>query len=270
MRTTPQVIALLFVLNGLPQAAGQVPQNPTLPQAVGVNIHFLHPRPGEVDLLGKTGVGWVRVDYFWNYIEKKPGQYTFTSYDSLMDMLDTYHIRAIFILDYTNPLYDEGLSPYTEVGRKAFAAWAAASASHFRGRGILWEIYNEPDHGFWKPRVNPHDYVLLARATTDAILEAAPGEAVIGTALPTDDFNFLEICFQAHLLDSWAAVSVHPYRGRENPETASYTYSAIRSLMERYKPANRDVSIISSEWGYPAGSDRGEFDNFAERGPKVQ
>jgi polysaccharide biosynthesis protein PslG len=253
-------VAFLGILAGLPRVSGQVPQNPTVPQAVGINIHFRDPQPGELDMLARTGVGWVRVDYFWTYVEKKAGQYDFSLYDSLMDELDVFHIRPIFILDYTNPLYDQGLSPCTNAGRSAFAAWAAASAAHFRGRGILWEIYNEPNRSFWKPQVNVQDYVLLAVATTRAILKAAPGEAVIGPAVWGEDFDFVEACFHAHLLDVWAAVSIHPYRGQEDPETVTRTYGMLRRLMKRYKPVNREVPIISSEWGYSAGSEKGELD----------
>ena len=39
-------------------------------------------------------------------------------------------------------------------GRKAFARWAAAAARHFQGRGILWEVYNEPNTKFWKPKAD--------------------------------------------------------------------------------------------------------------------
>ena len=251
---------LLFILARPPRATGQVPENPTVAQSVGVNIHFRNPQTGELNMLAKTGVGWVRVDYLWTYVEKKPGEYDFSTYDRLMEEFDVFHIRPIFILDYTNPLYDEDLSPHSDAGRNAFAAWAAASAAHFRERGILWEIYNEPNRSFWKPEVNVQDYVLLAQVTTHAILKAAPGEAVIGPAVWGDDHDFLEACFQAHLLDSWAAVSIHPYRGEENPETVTQTYGSLRRLMERYKPANREVPIISSEWGYSAGSEKGELD----------
>lgn len=34
---------------------------------------------------------------------------------------------------------------------RPFAHWAAAAAQHFRGRGILWEMYNEPNIRFWRP-----------------------------------------------------------------------------------------------------------------------
>jgi len=39
--------------------------------------------------------------------------------------------------------------------------WAVAAAHHFRNRGVLWEMYNEPNIGFWKPKPNVDDYIAL-------------------------------------------------------------------------------------------------------------
>src|SRR3989442_4646158 len=124
---------------------------PAIPEGIGVNIHFTDPKPGEMKMLAAAGFRWVRMDFYWQRTEVAKGRYDFTPYDRLMNQLDQYNIRALLILDYANKLYDDGVAPYTDEGRRAFAQWAAASAQHFRGRGILWEIYNEPNIGFWTP-----------------------------------------------------------------------------------------------------------------------
>ncbi len=49
------------------------------------------------------------MDFFWSDIETKKGVYNFTEYDILMQHLDQYGMKAIFILDYTNSLYDNNL-----------------------------------------------------------------------------------------------------------------------------------------------------------------
>ena len=59
-----------------------------------------------------------------------------------MAALEPRGIRPIFILDYSNKMYDGDLSPATDEGRAGFAKWAAAAAKHFAGRGIVWEMYN--------------------------------------------------------------------------------------------------------------------------------
>lgn len=226
---------------------------PAIPESFGVNIHFTNPDPGEIKMLAAAGFRWVRMDFVWKATEPERGRYDFSSYDHLLKSLDEYHIRPLFILDYSNTLYDNDRAPYTEAGRRAFAAWAAAAVARYRGRGILWEIYNEPNTGFWTPRPKVSDYIKLALAASKAIRQAAPGEQIIGPAIWGIDFAFLEACLQAGLLNYWSAVSVHPYRQTE-PETVVADYARVRALIAKYAPAGKRIPIISSEWGYSAAT----------------
>jgi hypothetical protein len=232
-------------------AAPPGPAVPVLPDGTGVNIHFTDPKPGEMKMLAEGGFRWVRMDFAWGGTEREKGKYDFGPYDRLMAALEPHGIRALFILDYSNRLYDNDLSPCSDEGRKAMARWAAAAAAHFKGRGILWEMYNEPNISFWRPKPNVKDYVLLALEVGKALREAAPGEAYIGPATSGVDFTFLEECFKAGLLEYWSAVSVHPYR-QEVPETAAADYARLRRLIGHYAPRGKTIPILSGEWGYSA------------------
>ncbi|NOX56222.1 MAG: hypothetical protein GXP27_17620 [Planctomycetes bacterium] len=239
-------------------AAESVAQrHPALPPAgridgLGVNIHFTDPRPGEVEMLAAGGFRWIRMDFTWSRTEPEPGRYDFSPYVRLLKSLEPHGIRVLFILDYSNRLYEENNSVATERGRKAFARWAAAAAKRFKGRGILWEIWNEPNiPHFWKPKPNVDDYAKLALAAARAIREAAPGEAIVGPATSRIDLQFLEGCFQRGLLQHWDAVSVHPYR-QSAPETVAAEYYKLRRLISRYSPPGKSIPILSGEWGYSA------------------
>ena len=89
-----------------------------IPEGFGVNIHFTDPRPGEVKMLSEAGFRWVRMDLKWDLTEKKRGRYDFSDYDRLVAALDPYKIHTLFILDYGNPLYDNGAPPRTEPTRQ--------------------------------------------------------------------------------------------------------------------------------------------------------
>jgi hypothetical protein len=222
-----------------------------IPEGFGINIDFTDPRAGEMKLLSDAGFRWVRMDLKWDATEREAGQYDFAAYDRLMTALQPHNIHALFILDYGNPLYDGGAPPRTEATRQAFARWAVAAAKHFAGRGAIWEVYNEPNHSmFWPPQPNPQEYVDLALAVGRAFRTAVPEEKLIGPATSEIDFDFLEHCFKAGLLDYWSAVSIHPYR-RNDPETAAEDYCRLRQLIKTYA-GDRVIPIISSEWGYSA------------------
>lgn len=270
MRTHPLAFAVLFTLAPLTTLAADVPAtgdgahaarpatrpsgpgwaSPVLPDGLGVNIHFTDPKAGEMEMLA-GGFRIVRMDFGWGGIERKAGEYDLKAYDRLVQAAEAQHVKLLFILDYSNKLYDDGLSPHTDEGRAAFAKWAAASAQHFKGRGILWEMYNEPNIQFWKPKPNADDYAKLALAVGKALREAAPDEAYVGPATSTIDLPFLETCFKAGLLDYWSAVSVHPYR-QTDPETALPEYRRLRQLIRQYAK-DKPVPILSGEWGYSTG-----------------
>lgn len=248
-----RIRAVLLALT-LAWPALAAPPHPSLPSAVvpdglGVNIHFTDARPGELEMLAAGGFHWVRMDFSWTGTEKRQGDYDFSAYDRLLAALEVHKLRALFILDYGNPLYEADSAVATEAGRRAFSRWAAAAAVHFQGHGILWEIWNEPNGSFWKPRANAQDYAALALAAAKAIHAAVPGEAVIGPATSGVDLQFLETCFQAGLLDWWEAVSVHPYR-QSAPESATADYQKLRTLIARYAPKGKSIPILSGEWGY--------------------
>jgi hypothetical protein len=228
----------------------QIDPNPTVPDAVGLNIHFTDPKPGELKMLSATGVRWVRMDFIWDRIERQPGKYDFSVYDRLMAALQQYHLRPVFILDYTNGLYDHGASPHSPEAQTAMASWAAAAVTRFRGQGIVWEMYNEPNTSlFWHPQANAQDYINTALAVGQAIQKAAPGEAVVGPGTSGVDFPFIEACLKAGLLKYWAGVSIHPYRDSP-PESASSDLGRLHRLIAQYA-RGKQIPIVVSEWGYP-------------------
>lgn len=241
-------IALALFAATVARAAEVV--SPVIPQGLGVNIHFTDEKPGELKMLADAGFKIVRMDFDWARIETERGKYDFSAYDRLVKSLDEHGLRALFILDYANPLYDDNRSPDTDEGRQAFARWAAAAVEHFKGKRILWEMYNEPNIApFWRPRPDTDNYIKLAREVGRAIKRAAPGEIYIGPACSGVDLPFLEACFKADLLEYWDAVSVHPYR-QSSPETAADDYRALRRLIARYSPGRKTPPILSGEWGY--------------------
>ena len=227
---------------------------PEIPEGFGVNFDFTDPRPGEIKMLSEAGFRWVRVDLKWDLTERERGHYDFSDYDRLLAALDPYKIHTLFILDYGNPLYDNGAPPRTEPTRQAFAHWAVAAAKHFARRGALWEVYNEPNHSlFWPPQPNVQEYIELALAVGRAFRESVPDEKLTGPATSEIDFDFVESCLKAGLLEYWSAVSIHPYR-RSDPETAAQDYCRLREMIQHYSQTasvqSRNIPIISSEWGY--------------------
>ncbi len=224
---------------------------PTIPSGFGVNIHFTDPAKGEMDRFAQAGYRWVRMDLAWGHVERTKGQYDFSAYDRLLAHLKKANARALLILDYANPHYDDGVAPHTDTGRAAFSRFASAAAAHFRGQGVLWEIWNEPNLAqFWKPAPSAEAYAKLAVATARAIRAADPDAVILAPGSSQFPWDFFENTFRAGLLEHIDAVSVHPYR-ETAPETAADDFGKLHVLIARYAPsAKRSLPVVSSEWGY--------------------
>jgi hypothetical protein len=244
-------VLLAWCATGADAATAGLPDG-TVPDGLGVNIHFTDARPGELEQIVAGGFRWARMDFGWGGTEREKGVYDFSAYDRLLTALDQHGIRTLFILDYDCRFYDGGESPRSDEGRAAFCAWTAAALKHFAGRGVVWEMFNEPNGGFWKPKPDVDAYARLALAVGKTIRAVAPKELYVGPATSEIDLRFLEACFKAGCLEYWDAVSVHPYRHKA-PETAAEEYRTLRQLIVRYAPAGKRLPILSGEWGYSSG-----------------
>jgi hypothetical protein len=246
----------------------QIP-TPIVPAGVGVNIHFVRGHEKDLDLIAACGFKFVRMDFSWEETEPKAGEYDWAAYEELSEHLARHGLRAIYILDYVNAAYEPMVESRRAVGEAvperhlasprhpesvaAFARWAAAAARHFRERSVIWEIYNEPNGGFWRPKPDVAEYTALALATGKAVREAESGAIIIAPAMSGFDWNFLEPFLRSGVLQYLDGVSVHPYRRPDQPpETAAADYTRLRELIDRFAPeAKRNrIPILSGEWGY--------------------
>ncbi|HRZ99631.1 MAG TPA: cellulase family glycosylhydrolase, partial [Candidatus Paceibacterota bacterium] len=238
-----------------------------LPEGVGINIHFTRGHERDLDLIAAAGFKFVRMDFSWSGTERKRGEYTWADYDELTANLENRGLRALYILDYSNGLYEDIITSRDPVSGKevravaspaktesvaAFARWAAAAAKHFEGRRILWEIWNEPNIGFWKPQPDVKQYQALAIATCKAVRAADPQATLLAPASSGFPWKFLEDLFQSGILRYLDGISVHPYRNYSlSPETVATDFFKLRTMIERYAPPEkRFLPVISGEWGY--------------------
>src|ERR1051325_10468701 len=80
------------------------------PQGVGVNIHFTRGHGRDLDLIAAAGFKFIRMDFGWGGIERRKGEYDWAAYDDLTADLEKRGLRAIYIFDYSNGLYEDTTS----------------------------------------------------------------------------------------------------------------------------------------------------------------
>jgi hypothetical protein len=237
----------------------------------GINIHFTKGHEKDLDMIAAAGFKFIRMDLIWEETENTKGIFNWTDYDELTANLTKRGLRAIYILDYSNSLYEDsakfkdtltGLdykdiaSPQHPASVAAFARWAAAAASHFKENNIIWEIWNEPNVSYWRPVPDVNQYIALALAACKAVKSVAPNSVIIAPGVSQVPLPFLETFMASGILEFLDGVSVHPYRDYSlSPENASSDYRKVRDIIARNTPeGKKEIPIISSEWGYSSAT----------------
>jgi hypothetical protein len=252
MRRAVLLAGLFVSLGSRAFAALDLPK--AIPGNLGINVIFTKAKPGEMKLLKDLKLGWVRTEFDFDLAKSEP-PYDFSGTDSLLHEFDSQGFRLVVIL-----CSNRGAAivpPRKAAERKAFVRWAVEIVSRYRGKGILWEFWNEPNSPeFWPAPADTADYTKLCLELGEALRQACPGEALIGPATatlepPKMDLAFQEACFRGGLLKYWDGVTLHPYVF-EDPEVVDADYQRLKGLIARYAPKGKDVPIINSESGFPS------------------
>ena len=199
-----------------------------------------------------AGIHVVRCELRWEVIERVSREYDWSGTSQLLDMLRQNGLTPLFLLDYSNRIYEPNQgAPRRKESIDAFARWASSAVSRFSERGVIWEIWNEPNlDRFWKPKANAKEFARLALAACHAMRKTGPKETIIGPASFGFPWSFLETFFQSGILKCLDGVSVHPYR-LSPPGTALEEFATLRGLIDKYAPSDRpQIPIVVTEWGY--------------------
>ena len=136
--------------------------------------------------LGATTI----VQFFpWAYVEREPGQYSWSLADRIVRQAEMQGLRVIarlgLVPDWARDADMETLNHLTEDLFPVFAAYAAAFAERYAGSIDHLIIWNEPNLSFewgYQP-VDPGRYVRLLQASYEPIKRANPRAVVLAGAL---------------------------------------------------------------------------------------
>ena len=224
----------------------------------GACFHFAQHKgelPRNYDLFARIGGRWVRDEYGWGGVERVRGEYNFTEYgDDYVRGIRAAGLRGFYIFDYGNGLYDEGNSPASDEAQEAFTGYAVALNEQYRADIRHWEVWNEPNIGFWKPEPDAAAYARLLNRTYDAVKAVDPEAVIVGLCTAGVDLKYIEEVFEAGgtRMD---ALSVHPYRYPASPDAAGFVadLQKTRALMAQYGLG--EAPLWLTEVGWPNQAD---------------
>ncbi|MFL6451105.1 MAG: cellulase family glycosylhydrolase [Bryobacteraceae bacterium] len=212
---------------------------------MGVNIHLLKD-PHSLDLARDAGFQFVRMDLLWTNVERR-GRFRFFAYDFLLRDLEARGMSALWILDYGHPEHG-GSVPRSAADIAAFSRFAEAVATHYRGRNVRYEIWNEPNNPqFWASSPNPTEYAALLREAVTAMRRADPAAIISSGGISNMDLSYASRALDRSLAAMLNAISVHPYP-RDRPESIAPAYAAFRYWIGG--DFGDSTELWNSEWGY--------------------
>jgi len=174
--------------------------------------------PGQPDLenhlqaMQDLGVKWGRQDFTWRRIERAPGEYQWQAYDDLVEKMRAHGIQVLGCLAYAPSFHN----PATPAGADAYAKFAEAAARRFAGRVDYWQIWNEPNGGFWKG--SPEDYARLLAAAGPAIRLANRQARIVALNMAFCDVLWAGRVLKQVPANAYDIVAFHPYRPPNAPE----------------------------------------------------
>jgi len=181
----------------------------------GINTAFGPATPdlaARLKAMQQAGIKWGRQDFTWNRIERNKGEYDWAPYEQLVDQCRAAGIILFGNLAYAPPFHD----PRTPEGAEAYARLAAEAARRFKGKVDYWQIWNEPNGGFWKG--SPEEYARLLAAAGKAIHGANPDAKVLGLNMAFCDVIWVEKILRLVPYDCFDIACFHPYRPPSAPE----------------------------------------------------
>ncbi len=165
-----------------------------------------------LEAMQELGVKWGRQDFVWRQIERSPGQYDWTAHDRLVDRALERGIQLLGCLAYAPSFHN----PATPAGADAYARFAEAAARRYAGRVDYWQIWNEPNGGFWKG--SPEDYARLLTAAGRAIHLINRDARVVALNMAFCDVLWAGRVLKQVPASAYDIVAFHPYRPPSAPE----------------------------------------------------
>jgi len=221
--------------------------------AFGVVVHT----PFHADALKTIGVQWVRLALRWNRIEQGArGSYSWDDCDKLLDYYlgNSFAVMATLTTEDLCPLYESDKNN-KDVVIDAIAKWTGTAAERYKGRGILWELGNEPEvfpmGGYWN---NPKTYAQMARASATAIKQADPSAKVAAFSVGWFDRDFISVALDTGMLND-GTIDVLTYHGYHRRGMAAESGLAedvawLRERIREHAPKDKQVIVADSERGY--------------------
>lgn len=199
--------------------------------------------------VGDAGITWLREDFRYAAIFKGDSL-DFSQYDNLMERAEREGIKILPILQaYDSELLKNHreLVPIYE-HTDAWRAYVRAVVKRYHKRLKVWEIWNEQDGGFWKPKPDAEQYARLLKIAYEEIKKINPDCLILVGGLNGWNAEYMKSLYKVGAKGYFDMVAVHPYNwGIDGSKKMANERNTFMQVLE--KEGQGDIPIWITESG---------------------
>jgi polysaccharide biosynthesis protein PslG len=176
---------------------------------------------GPMDVAAGTGVGWIREEFRWDWVEHPLGNWDWGFTDEMVQDARGRNLEILGLLGYNNSAQTMGEANFTVPDIGLWKTYITQVVTHYKGQIHAWEVWNEPDVPyFWKGSVA--DYVNLLKETYVTIKAIDPTATVLNGACSNLDLNWFTDFLNQGGTQYTDALAFHPYTLRSSLDNGNY------------------------------------------------
>jgi hypothetical protein len=236
---------------------------------------FAHPGPyraATLNQLARMGVGILRQTFDWAAIERSPGRYDFSAYDSFVGDLAVRRMTVLPVLldppKFRSSAPATGAKPGTYPPRNYadLGAFAAVLVRRYGPNGRFWrehpeipkvpirawQVWNEPSlPAYWPTGPDPAQYTQLLKATAVQIRRFDPDAEIVTAGIPESRLGipfdtFVEGMYRAGARADFDTLAIHPYARDADGVTAAV--EDARRIMNLHGDSSARIWVTEMGW----------------------
>jgi hypothetical protein len=181
------VLMAVFAISASTQSSLAQPKSPN--ERLGINPWDMQSFLSDIPAYVGTGVGSIRIELTWQQVEPRAGAFAWGELDRLVSTAEANRMDVLITLrsisSWGTRAPPNARDPYQGASLPRDMAnsetFVSALAARYRGRGVAYEIENEPNSKFWSGTME--DYLTLLKASFAAIIRSTPQARVLSAAL---------------------------------------------------------------------------------------
>lgn len=212
-------------------------------------------------MLRMAGIGWARERFSWGQTEPERGVVDWRQYNVVADVFTQQGIRVYQIFHDTPAWTREGQGDTRNPDDlRDVYAFARRMAEHYRGRVRAWEVWNEPDIGFWPDLGDT--FAGVQKAAYLGFKAGDPDLPVLLASLCRGYGAFAESLFEAGIAEYYDIFNWHTY---SRPQDYPAILQGYTDMLLRHDCADRPIWLTEAGIRLVATEPDGELNADDER-----